>query len=370
MKRTKTYQKIAFILSILVSLVFVQYVYCDQNWQPRPIQLGTSGGNINDINYLYCCGGTLGALVQDGHGLDYILSNNHVLAKTNKGVIGEDIIQPGLIDQNCYRDPNDGVADLSYFVPISFLYGTTNKVDAAIAMARSGAVDPTGSILAIGAVSGSTVEPQINMPVKKSGRTTGLTIGEITAINATVRVIYNRTCGLASQTATFTGQIMIGPGGFSAGGDSGSLIVENCSSYPRAVGLLFAGSSTVTIANPIRNVLSALGVKMVGTAGYCISSATSGGTASSAMRAQVPLPHYVNQEAVEAVSRIKERHEKNILRVEGVVGMGVGLSEKLPGEVEIQVYVKRPKHEMRPLIPEILEDVSVIIVETGEIFAF
>jgi hypothetical protein len=56
--------------------------------QSRPIKLGTSGGNINDRSMLYCCSGTLGSLVEDGVS-QYILSNNHVLARTNLGIIGE-----------------------------------------------------------------------------------------------------------------------------------------------------------------------------------------------------------------------------------------------------------------------------------------
>ena len=62
--------------------------------QPFPARLGTSGGNINDFAKGFCYGGTLGALVHDGNGTQYILSNNHVLARTNLGVTGEDIIQP------------------------------------------------------------------------------------------------------------------------------------------------------------------------------------------------------------------------------------------------------------------------------------
>ena len=62
--------------------------------QQRPIRLGTSGGNIKDRTQSECCDGTLGALVEK-NGTQYILSNNHVLARTNKGKIGEAIIQPG-----------------------------------------------------------------------------------------------------------------------------------------------------------------------------------------------------------------------------------------------------------------------------------
>jgi hypothetical protein len=310
-------------------------------------------------------------VVQDTNNAQYILSNNHVLAKTNKGIIGDDIIQPGLIDQNpvCYKDYADAVADLSKFVPILFKRGATNRVDAAIAKIRDGAVDSSGSILNIGETSNSTVLPTLGMPVKKSGRTTGLTSGTITATNVTVNVTYNKSCGIGSQTAKFINQVMIGPGGFSGGGDSGSLIVEDCSPYPRAVGLLFAGSDAVTVANPITNVLALLGVSMVGTTTYCSSSLITTGTSDS-MTAESQLPPQVNQKAIEAVNKVKERNEEAILKIEGVVGMGIGISETVPGQVVIEVYVKKSAHEMRNIVPEMLENIPVKIVETGEIIAY
>src|SRR5437660_5590709 len=106
--------------------------------QPFPIQLATSGGNINDSSKAFCYGGTLGALVKDVSGNQYILSNNHVLARTNAATIGEDIIQPGLIDESpaCFKDTTDIVADLSAFIPIQFKAKKTiptNTVDAAVA---------------------------------------------------------------------------------------------------------------------------------------------------------------------------------------------------------------------------------------------
>jgi hypothetical protein len=372
-----TMKKIRFVSILLtltlISLIAVQSAWSIDNqlWQPRPVPLGTSGGNINDISKAYCCGGTLGSVVQDTNNAQYILSNNHVLAKTNKGIIGDDIIQPGLIDQNpvCYKDYADAVADLSKFVPILFKRGATNRVDAAIAKIRDGAVDSSGSILNIGETSNSTVLPTLGMPVKKSGRTTGLTSGTITATNVTVNVTYNKSCGIGSQTAKFINQVMIGPGGFSGGGDSGSLIVEDCSPYPRAVGLLFAGSDAVTVANPITNVLALLGVSMVGTATYCSSSLITTGTSDS-MTAESQLPPQVNQKAIEAVNKVKERNEEAILKIEGVVGMGIGISETVPGQVVIEVYVKKSAHEMRNIVPEMLENIPVKIVETGEIIAY
>jgi hypothetical protein len=93
------------------------------------------------------------------------------------------------------------------------------------------------------------------------------TNGEVTAINVTVDVLYNH--GLAR----FVNQIEIGPGGFSAGGDSGSLVVSDTANANGSVGsnnpvgLLFAGSDVSTIANPIEQVLNFFGVAFCGVDG-------------------------------------------------------------------------------------------------------
>ena len=106
----------------------------------------------------------------------------------------------------------------------------------------------------------------MNQAVKKSGRTTGLTRSSVSGLNATISVGYSDECAGGSFTKQFTGQIVIKNNGsrFLNSGDSGSLMVEDVTTNPRAVGLLYAGSSSVAIANPINDVLSHLGVSMVG----------------------------------------------------------------------------------------------------------
>ena len=75
--------------------------------------------------------------------------------------------------------------------------------------------------------------------------------------------------GYSTGVARFVNQIIITPGSFSAGGDSGSLIVvdgkgKNKADDRKPVGLLFAGSSFATIANPIDAVLTRFGVTIDG----------------------------------------------------------------------------------------------------------
>jgi hypothetical protein len=90
------------------------------------------------------------------------------------------------------------------------------------------------------------------MPLRKSGRTTATTTGSVDMLNATVDVSYG-----GSLVATYENQIVAGA--MSSPGDSGSLVVDGTD--PLAVGLLFAGSDTSTIINPIDRVLDLLSVE-------------------------------------------------------------------------------------------------------------
>jgi hypothetical protein len=236
--------------------------------QTPPIQLGTSGGWSKDLANGYCCGGTLGSLISIG-GTQYILSNYHVLesdivpgGNNTVATTGDAIIQPGLIDVSCTASKGQNVGTL---VKKSSL--PNNNVDCSIAQVDSGMVRTDGAILEIGTISKTTVGAAINQAVKKSGRTTGLTHSSISGLNATIKVTYDNECaGGTAFTKTFNGQIVIANKGskFLNSGDSGSLMVEEVTTNPRAVGLLFAGSNTTAIANPINEVLTFLGAAMVG----------------------------------------------------------------------------------------------------------
>ena len=238
--------------------------------QAPPIQLGTSGGWRFDLANGFCCGGTLGSLIQVG-GQKRILSNYHVfeadIVNGGNGTTaqtGDFIIQPGLLDVGCNAGNAQNVATL---VKSSSLPG--NNVDASSATIIAGMVREDGAILEVGTISSATVGASINQDVKKSGRTTGLTRSSVSGLNATISVGYENECaGGSAFTKTFTGQILVTNGRgrkeFLAGGDSGSLMVEDVTSGARAVGLLFAGSSSLAVANPIDDVLSFFGATMVG----------------------------------------------------------------------------------------------------------
>ena len=192
--------------------------------------------------------GTLGCLVKDKKSEKVlILSNNHVLANSNKAEKGDPILQPGPYDGG--KKPKDLIGYLENWIEINFKK-EANLVDAALARPKvSGDVRP--EIMLIGSPQGLT-KAKIGMPIQKSGRTTGYTTGKVKDISASVKVNYD------NQTALFRGQILTT--NMSQGGDSGSLVLDM---KQRAVGLLFAGSEQVTILNPINEVLRLLDVEIL-----------------------------------------------------------------------------------------------------------
>ena len=237
--------------------------------QTPPVQMGTSGGWRYDLANGYCCGGTLGSLIQIGS-TKYVLSNYHVLyadivsgGNNRVASAGDPVIQPGLIDVGCNANNAQNVATLVNNG--GSLPGA--NVDAGIAAVISGMVNETGSILNVGTISSSTVAASLNQAVKKMGRTTGLSRSSVNGLNANVSVAYENECaGGSAFTKQYTGQIFINNKGskFLAGGDSGSLMVEDVTTNPRAVGLLYAGSSSIAVANPIGHVLNHYNATMVG----------------------------------------------------------------------------------------------------------
>lgn len=216
----------------------------------RPVPTGVSTGHPN------ITAGTIACRVTDGTNV-FALSNNHVYANENKAQIGDSALQPGPYDGG--SDPVDKIGALYDFEEIQFAKGwriPKNTIDAAIAISSKVQLGTATPPDGYGIPNSLPRTASIGLAVQKYGRTTGLSNGNVTYLNATVDVSY----GLG-KVARFVKQIIIEPGSFSAGGDSGSLIVTddgNC--YP--IGLLFAGSDTMTIANPIDAVLSRFNVSI------------------------------------------------------------------------------------------------------------
>ncbi len=242
-------------------------------WRPT-VPPGVSVGHL-DVT-----AGTFGCLVRRGSEI-FILSNNHVLANVNLGQPGDPIIQPGRYDGGTAADQ---IATLAEYLPLDF--GGTNPqctIATGVTQALNFLARTTGSshrmmayrtsegenlidaalarplnpnqlvpdIHKIGRPKGIRVAT-LGTPLQKTGRTTDHTTGAITQIDVTTSVEYN------GRMAKFTDQFLAS--GMSAGGDSGSAVLDE-EGY--VVGLLFAGSGTATLINPIRTVLDLLDVEMV-----------------------------------------------------------------------------------------------------------
>ncbi len=240
----------------------------------RPVPGGVSVGHYK------VTAGTLGGIIRDrSSGARLILSNNHVLANSNEARPGDPVLQPGPVDGG--RVARDMIAELDRFKPIQFSSGpptcglaqsyakvgnvigkllkskhrieafqsdpeASNRIDAALARPLDG-VEVLDEILEIGVI-GGVAPASLGLNVRKSGRTTALTTGQIIVLETTVNIRYG------DRTARFEGQIVTGA--MSEPGDSGSLLVAGDSLL--AVGLLFAGSAQATVYNPIQEVLNGL----------------------------------------------------------------------------------------------------------------
>jgi hypothetical protein len=359
----------------------------EQLAQTAPVKVGTSGANANDLGTKVCCIGTLGSLwTAPGITNPVILSNNHVLDRSDKGIAGEAINQP--LQQACTAPtapPPLTVAHLTQGVPLKPVANQPGKcgtstaplcgpapknVDAAIAEIVPGQVDLTGNILDLGPAGATSIAPappsgtlgipSLGEPVGKSGRTTGLTCSTITSIGMTFSIDYDATCGDTAPAfaSFFTGQIVIGGGAFSAAGDSGSLVVDTGTARP--VALLYGGSTTDTVANPIQDVVAAFGanspLSIVGGPDHAVSCAHTA-TASSTQvgAAQATL---VPQER-QRVATVQQRRAAQLLQDGSIRSVTVGASADNPNEGALLIQVSG---STVPRVPPTIDGVRTRLV--------
>lgn len=337
--------------------------------QTVPMLMGSSGGNNNDYDLarnliVDCCSGTLGALLRGSDNRKYLLSNNHVLARSDHASVGDPIIQPGLIDNNC--TPGRGgsgplqVATLSGWPALK---SNSTNVDAAIALVESDAVDQTGSILEMGVKQGdgtlAAAPPgtsssggkgeagALQLKVAKSGRTTGQTCASISAIDFDVSVDYFQDCAetVPYLSKMFTNQIAISGDGFSDAGDSGSLVLDSGNAEP--VGLYFAGGIDTSgvsqaIASPAPEVLNELNAQVgggvtytyVGTSDHAVSCLNYGDSTVSAAQSRTLADAEIVR-AQQALESARAWVQPSV----GVLGVATGKSSDHPGEAAVLVYV-------------------------------
>ncbi|MGO9317380.1 MAG: hypothetical protein ACLPXT_14560 [Terracidiphilus sp.] len=360
-----------------------------QAQSPAMVLLGSSGGNNTDYDtrgnqIVDCCSGTLGALIEDAGKREYILSNNHVLARSDHAGVGDTIIQPGLIDNNCTPlEEGSGVqpvASLSGWLPLS---SNQTNADAAIAQVTSSAVDPSGNILELGSrqadgtlaaappgisTSGGRGETAtLDLQVAKSGRTTGLTCGGISAIDLDVTVDYYLDCAETRPylTKTFTHQLGLSGNQFSDAGDSGALVVDAANAEP--VGLYFAGGTDNSgvsqgVANPAAEVLTELGAQsggsytFVGTADHAVSCLNYGDNTIPSAQGRA-LSDAETARAQQALGQARML----VNSAAGILGVSTGKSSDHPGEAAIILYTD----ESRTVnVPSAVNGVRTIAIPT------
>ncbi len=215
-----------------------------------PLRGGISIGPCRAVNgSIYA--GTLGVVVRDNAtNAPMLLSNFHVMCVDNQWHTGDTMAQPSRVDGgNC---PADVIGTLQRAV-------LNDKVDCAIS--SSYLRMNTCEIVDVGEVSG-VAAAEVNMHVKKRGRTTALTYGTIDTIDLSVEIDYGD--GLGRVRLTHQTGIMVDTSQSSKigdHGDSGSALVNESN---QVVGLYFAGSEDGTsgIANPIQDVLNTLDVSI------------------------------------------------------------------------------------------------------------
>jgi len=201
--------------------------------------------------------GTLGAWVlADRH--PCILSCNHVLAGFNAYPIGTDVIQPGPADGG---KPEDRIATLLHFVPLILVPPEAkpspeimNRVDVALALSYTPEpefVDP--SIIEVGRPLAFNLTPSEGMRVKKFGRTSYLTSGEI--VSASYDILVGFPPVLAYFEDVILSEMLVEPG------DSGSVLLDE---ENRVLGLIFAASpiARIAFACKIAHIVSELRVEL------------------------------------------------------------------------------------------------------------
>jgi len=353
------------------------------NAQAAPVELGSSGGNAHDFinnttkNTVTCCGGTLGSLVTRG-GVQYILSDNHILARSDGATVGDAIVQPGLIDTpTCTTAGTTTVANLSQFSNLQA--NPSTNVDAAIAQVVAGKVDPAGKIIYLGATTDSngvpvTDAPQggtglpassvsIGQPVAKSGRSTGLTCSTIEATNILTSVSYTVNCdGTGTKfTANYANQIGVIGGDFSGEGDSGSLIVTQDTANP--VALLYAGSDTDTVGNPVADVLNFFAsggnnVTFVGGGAHTVVGCT---LPTAPQSAKTVVPSSLATQVIQKATATRDLHGPELLAYPEVQAVGVGQSYDNPKEAAILFFVTQ--RESRTNLPAQVDGVRTRVIE-------
>jgi hypothetical protein len=199
--------------------------------------------------------------------------------------------------------------------------------------------------------------------VAKSGRSTGLTCSTVDAINTNTSVDYAVNCDGTGKTFTiqYNNQIDVLGGDFSGQGDSGSLIVTQDTATP--VALLYAGSDTDTVGNPVADVLNFFksgsnSVTFVGGAAHAVVGCS---LPNAPQSAKTVVPTAAATEVVQKAAVTRDAHAPELLAHPEVQAVGVGTSYDNPREAAIVCFVTQG--QARTNLPTEVDGVRTRIVE-------
>jgi len=235
-------------IQVLSTQVAEPLTYEEREEEVRPLVGGISlSAYIPNVYYT----GTLGMVTYD----DKILSNAHVIAiepdTDNFLALGTAIIQPGSGDGGRLGAK---VGELEDYIPIEFDPDAENYADVAISSIDDGVEASYGEQFGEGGnywIEGWT-GVSIGETVRKSGRTTGVTTGQVINDDISILVEYG------GQQARFVDQIAVAQSNwsFAGPGDSGSAVDKD----GEFVGLVFAGSENYAYINKAEHIIDGLGI--------------------------------------------------------------------------------------------------------------
>lgn len=352
-----------------------------------PVPLGSSGSNANAICLTpapgFCFGGTLGSLLTSNATPPavVILSNNHVLGLSDGATMGQEVTQPGVIETGCSLTGTINVATVTNILNLQTQPIPAFPVDVTTAQITTGQVDLTGTILELGALSNGVPQPappaagtgmaaSMNELLTKSGRTTGLTCAKVETLNTSAHVEYEEGCATTTSfTVAYTDEIVVAnmsnEQSFIGDGDSGSLAVDQATAQP--VALMFAGSDTSAIGNPVADVLNALHTStghtysFVGGALHTVPGCSLPGLSSVKVtpQASAALPSSTAQRGQAAAAN----YSTQIMSTPGVSAYGGGGSLDAPQEPAVLIFVApRGSHAG---IPTTIDGVRTRLIESN-----
>ena len=206
--------------------------------------------------------------------------------------------------------------------------------------------------------------PSVNRAVAKSGRSTGLTCSTVEATNINTSVDYTVNCDGTGTTFTinYVNQVGVLGGDFSGQGDSGSLIVTQDTATP--VALLYAGSDTDTVGNPVSDVLNFFksgsnSATFVGGAAHAVIGCTLPTAPQSAKTVQ---PSSLSADVIQKAAATRDLHAPELLSHPEVQAVGAGTSYDNPQEPAILFFVTQG--QPRTDLPAQVDGVRTRIVES------